>query len=67
VAAERGGKGDNKRVKTLRLVVDPAELKSAEAGKALERGARILRNGGLVALPTETVYGLGRMRWMRRR
>jgi L-threonylcarbamoyladenylate synthase len=41
------------------LVVDPAELKSAEAGKALERGARILRNGGLVALPTETVYGLG--------
>jgi L-threonylcarbamoyladenylate synthase len=41
------------------LVVDPANLKTAEAGKALERGARILRNGGLVALPTETVYGLG--------
>jgi L-threonylcarbamoyladenylate synthase len=28
-----------------------------EAG--IERGARILREGGLVAFPTETVYGLG--------
>jgi L-threonylcarbamoyladenylate synthase len=46
-------------VNTLRLVVNPANLKSAEAEKALERGAQILRSGGLVALPTETVYGLG--------
>ena len=46
-------------MKTLRLVVDPVNLKSAEAEKALERGAQILRAGGLVALPTETVYGLG--------
>jgi L-threonylcarbamoyladenylate synthase len=52
-------KGDNKRVKTLRLVVDPAHLNTAEAQEALERGAQILRGGGLVALPTETVYGLG--------
>ena len=51
--------GDNKDVKTLRLVVDPANLKTAEAQEALERGAEILRAGGLVALPTETVYGLG--------
>ncbi|MGO9777298.1 MAG: L-threonylcarbamoyladenylate synthase [Terracidiphilus sp.] len=46
-------------MKTLRLVVDPANLESSEATKALERAAGILRAGGLVALPTETVYGLG--------
>jgi L-threonylcarbamoyladenylate synthase len=46
-------------VKTLRLVVDPAHLETAEAEQALERAAQILRSGGLVALPTETVYGLG--------
>jgi len=39
--------------------VDPANLESSEAAKALERAAQILRAGGLVALPTETVYGLG--------
>jgi L-threonylcarbamoyladenylate synthase len=51
--------GENKSVKTLRLVVDAAHLNTAEAQEALERGAQILRAGGLVALPTETVYGLG--------
>jgi L-threonylcarbamoyladenylate synthase len=52
-------KGDNKRVKTLRLLVDPAQLKTPAADEALDRAAAILRAGGLVALPTETVYGLG--------
>lgn len=46
-------------MKTLRLVVDPAHLDTAGARETLERGAWILRAGGLVALPTETVYGLG--------
>jgi L-threonylcarbamoyladenylate synthase len=46
-------------VNTLRLVVDPAHLDTAAAQEMLERGAQILRAGGLVALPTETVYGLG--------
>jgi L-threonylcarbamoyladenylate synthase len=46
-------------VKTLRLVVNPAHLDTAGAQEVLERAARILRGGGLVALPTETVYGLG--------
>jgi L-threonylcarbamoyladenylate synthase len=46
-------------VKTLRLVVDPARLETAEAQEAIGRAAEILRTGGLVALPTETVYGLG--------
>lgn len=43
----------------MRLSVDPAHLDTAEAQKTLQRAAEILRNGGLVALPTETVYGLG--------
>jgi L-threonylcarbamoyladenylate synthase len=46
-------------VKTLRLVVDAAHLDTADAQETLERAAKILRAGGQVALPTETVYGLG--------
>jgi len=46
-------------VKTLRLAVDPAHLESALAHDAIGQAAGILRAGGLVALPTETVYGLG--------
>ena len=46
-------------MKTLHLIVDPAQLETAATQEALERAAEILRAGGLVALPTETVYGLG--------
>jgi len=46
-------------VNTERLVVDPERLDSAEAQDALDRATVILRAGGLVAFPTETVYGLG--------
>ncbi|MGO8757229.1 MAG: L-threonylcarbamoyladenylate synthase [Terracidiphilus sp.] len=46
-------------MKTLRLTVDAKHLETPEAREALERAAEILRGGGLVALPTETVYGLG--------
>ncbi|MGO9324279.1 MAG: L-threonylcarbamoyladenylate synthase [Terracidiphilus sp.] len=46
-------------MKTLRLKVDANNLETPEALEALERAAEILRGGGLVALPTETVYGLG--------
>ncbi|HEY1158988.1 MAG TPA: L-threonylcarbamoyladenylate synthase [Terracidiphilus sp.] len=46
-------------MKTLRLVVDAEHLETAGAEEALGRAAEILRGGGLVALPTETVYGLG--------
>ena len=31
----------------------------------LLEAAEIIRRGGLVAFPTETVYGLGGMLWMR--
>ena len=46
-------------MKTLRLTVNPERLEGLEAREALGRAAEILRDGGLVALPTETVYGLG--------
>lgn len=46
-------------MKTLRLIVDPTKPQTAESNAALDRAAKILRLGGLVALPTETVYGLG--------
>ena len=51
--------GENRSVKTLRLIIDPQNLGSGPAGTALETAAAALRSGGLVALPTETVYGLG--------
>lgn len=46
-------------MKTLRLAVDPDHLETPQARQALNAAAEILRSGGLVALPTETVYGLG--------
>jgi L-threonylcarbamoyladenylate synthase len=46
-------------VHTLHLVLDPNRLETPQAADALERGAALLRAGGLVAFPTETVYGLG--------
>lgn len=52
-------KGDNEIVKTLRLALDPANLLSNEAQRVIAQAAETLRSGGLVALPTETVYGLG--------
>jgi L-threonylcarbamoyladenylate synthase len=42
---------------TLVLPVDPDDLASGQA--SLERAAQILLDGGTVAFPTETVYGLG--------
>lgn len=53
------GTGENERVKTLWLYVDAKHLETAEALAALGQAAEVLRDGGLVALPTETVYGLG--------
>lgn len=44
---------------TLRLLVDPEHPDTDEAREAIGHAAEILRRGGLVALPTETVYGLG--------
>ncbi len=44
---------------TLRLIVDPDRPESPVAREAIGHAAGILRAGGLVAFPTETVYGLG--------
>lgn len=46
-------------MQTLRLSVDASDLNSASSRGAIEQAASILRAGGTVAFPTETVYGLG--------
>ncbi len=46
-------------MKTLRLRVDIDKLGEPESERGLDTAASVLRRGGLVALPTETVYGLG--------
>ncbi|WP_263358179.1 L-threonylcarbamoyladenylate synthase [Acidicapsa ligni] len=46
-------------METLRFIVDAERLAEPEAQSALDTAAVILRGGGTVALPTETVYGLG--------
>lgn len=46
-------------METLRLNIDLAHLDSPQARETIARAAEMLRSGGLVALPTETVYGLG--------
>lgn len=43
------------RIETKVIVVDPA----APDESAIEEAGAVLREGGLVAFPTETVYGLG--------
>ena len=45
--------------RTLRLTVDASALDSPASQAALGHAAAILRGGGTVAFPTETVYGLG--------
>ena len=44
---------------TLRLAVDARHLNSEISQSSLQQAAAILRQGGTVAFPTETVYGLG--------
>jgi L-threonylcarbamoyladenylate synthase len=54
-----GPTGQNRSVSTLRLIVDPTKPQTPKSAAALDRAAELLREGALVALPTETVYGLG--------
>jgi L-threonylcarbamoyladenylate synthase len=46
-------------METLRLVANAANLESEASRQALAEAGAILRRGGTVAFPTETVYGLG--------
>jgi L-threonylcarbamoyladenylate synthase len=48
-----------KLMRTLRLIVDVKDLNGVGSRASIETAARILREGGTVAFPTETVYGLG--------
>ncbi len=47
------------RKTTARLAVSSESIEIATAQRALAEAAEILRAGGTVAFPTETVYGLG--------
>lgn len=47
------------RLKPFVGSLNGARVLSADAPKAVRRAADVLRQGGLVAFPTETVYGLG--------
>jgi L-threonylcarbamoyladenylate synthase len=46
-------------MQTLQLKVDAADLASPASRAAIEQAAAVLKGGGTVAFPTETVYGLG--------
>ena len=46
-------------MKTIIVKIDKDNLKDDFAVSQLEKAGEIIRNGGLVAFPTETVYGLG--------
>jgi L-threonylcarbamoyladenylate synthase len=44
---------------TIRLAISVESISSAAAQTALLQAAEVIRRGGTVAFPTETVYGLG--------
>ncbi len=46
-------------MKTEVVRIDPARVSGAAERQAIARAGEILKQGGLVAFPTETVYGLG--------
>jgi L-threonylcarbamoyladenylate synthase len=46
-------------MQTLRLSVNAKNLDAPSSRSAIEQAANIVRTGGTVAFPTETVYGLG--------
>ena len=46
-------------MKTIIEKIDYTQLNSEENKAIIEKAGNILKNGGLVAFPTETVYGLG--------
>lgn len=43
----------------MKTEIIKVDISKPEWGKELDYAAQVLRNGGLVAFPTETVYGLG--------
>src|SRR5665213_2808097 len=59
----RGANGDARNPmtekNTVRLAVSADSIASSAAQRALAQAAEVIRAGGTVAFPTETVYGLG--------
>lgn len=53
------GQAYGRHVDTVFAEVDPERVDSGASAAAIEKAAEIIRRGGLVAFPTETVYGLG--------
>ena len=49
----------NMNTKVVRIREEEKTREALEKNPGLLEAAEILRNGGLVAFPTETVYGLG--------
>lgn len=43
----------------MKTIVAKVDLRQASAAEVIQTAAKILQEGGLVAFPTETVYGLG--------
>ena len=50
---------NTRKKNTARLSISPDALDTPEAKRAIAQAANVLRAGGTVAFPTETVYGLG--------
>lgn len=48
-----------KNMETIIERIDKEQLNSEESRRVIEKAGEILKKGGLVAFPTETVYGLG--------
>lgn len=46
-------------MKTIKEKIDGTQLNSKENIRIIQKAGEILKEGGLVAFPTETVYGLG--------
>ena len=43
----------------MKTIVAKVDLRQASSAEVIQTAAKILQEGGLVAFPTETVYGLG--------
>ena len=43
----------------MKTIIEKITADAARNGRIFEKGGEIIKNGGLVAFPTETVYGLG--------
>ena len=56
---------DNAIIKNMETIIKKIDRNQIDQ-EIMEEAGSILKNGGLVAFPTETVYGLGAMRLMRR-